>query len=262
MKKFRCVLAFIILIALGLVSAGCHPPVYKKSAGPVITMSYDISGFTGVETGYAFEVDIAQSDTYGISITANEEVFNYLYVRKTGDTLRIDTTGLYRSFRNLPVIITINMPELHELQLSGAAEGTASGFKSAHACELALSGASELDIDMETEDFNADLSGASELNGRLIAAATEMALSGSSDTMLEGSGGDIRLDASGASSARLKDFAAGNAYIDLSGSSDASINFTGKLNATLSGASFLEYRGKGTPGSIETSGGSSYEYRE
>jgi hypothetical protein len=48
----------------------------------------------------------------------------------------------------------------------------------------------------------------------------------------------------------------------LSGASDAVNNLSGAFNAVLSGASFLEYRGKGKPGSIETSGGSSYTFRE
>ena len=262
MKRNLCLLTLITLIALITVSAGCHPPVYKKNAGPVTTMYYHLTGFTAIETGSAFKIDISKAATYGISITTNERAFDYLNVHLSGETLKIETTGLYWQFQNIPHTATITMPDLYALNLSGAALGTAVGFESEHDFHLSLSGASELDMDMQTGDFDASLSGASRLKGILTATSTEIHLSGDSHSTLAGTGGDLTLIASGASIAKLKEFTINDAAIGLSGASNASLYVNGNLDADLSGASYLEYQGNPSLGAINLSGGSSYEYKE
>ena len=221
----RAIITLIaILSVLGLL-VGC---------GPMRTQTYDYTDFACVDVGHAFSVKITRSDSYSISITAPENVFNVIQVSKVGETLKIGLTS--------PVPIRgakaeITMPDLHALNFSGATKGTITGFSSSN-------------------DFDLKLSGASSLEGDIQAGDAMVMLSGASKAKLDGSANDIDINASGASGIDLSRFPVNNAQVLLSGASNGTVNLNGRLDADLSGASKLSYIGEPTMGDINTSGGS------
>ena len=202
--------------------------------GPVRTQEFNFTDFTRVEVGWAFRVEIVQSDSYSVSITADENLFNFIQVSQEGETLKIGLTQIM-PFRTLKAEIT--MPDLYELSLSGATRGTVKGFSSSH-------------------DFILDLSGASRLSGDITAGDAQFIASGASTIQLQGSADDMTVNASGASRVELASFPVNNAQVILSGASRGTVNLGGRLDADLSGASTLNYSGNPTLGSIKTSGGS------
>ncbi len=251
-------LATSIIVAALLTSVllvGCAGGVVKGS-GNLDTQEIDFSGFSRIEAGHAFEVEIVQSDSYSVSITADDNLFEYIEVSKEGETLKIGLKPALRYiFTTLKAEIT--MPELYELDLSGATRGTAQGFSSSHDFILDLSGASTLDMrDMSAGDIKTDISGASRVIGDITASDAEFDVSGASTVQLQGSAGDIVIEASGASRVELAGFPVNNADVNLSGASQATVNMDGRLDADLSGASNLGYIGEPTIGDIHTSGAS------
>ena len=247
--------ALIILLITGGLLAGCTAAIISKEVGPTITMHYIFTDYTRIEIGHAFELEVIQADTYTVQIEAGESILDRIEVTQTGDKLEIGMdTPFIHTYRSPRVKIT--MPELKGLYLSGASEGKATGFRSSHNFELTLSGASELEMDMETGAFVCEISGASDVSGYLKSTSSDIDLSGASRIDLSGSGGNIRLEASGASEMDLGDFTVNDAYIDFSGASDASLDFNGRLDVDLSGGSTIEYSGSPTMGEINLSGGS------
>ncbi len=255
MKRIIFAIALIPVLIAGLLLAGCTRVVIETDNGPTATRHYDIADFTSIEVGFAFELEVTPADTYSVTITAGENIFDYIDVSKLGDTLKIDVKNLIINFHTSPKV-EITMPELQGLDLSGAVRGSARGFKSSRDFIGTLSGASTLDMDMETGNYKFEASGASRVTGRLEAADADFELSGASRVKLEGSAGNIKLDGSGASQADLADFTVNDADINLSGASHASLVINGKLDVTLSGASSLEYGGNPTLGNLNTTGGS------
>ncbi len=225
-----------IFIPGGLPTIGPEPEV--TGSQDMATWEYELADFTNVNVSSAFTVDVSQSDSYSVSITANRNLLDYLNIYQRGKTLYI---GLKRArYSNVRYEANITMPLLLNLELSGASKGDISGFSSANPLKLELSGASRISGSIETGDCNFDLSGASRVE-------------------LAGSGNDADIDASGASKVELADFPINNAEVKLSGASNAMLNLDGRLDADLSGASHLEYIGEPTMGVIETSGGSTLE---
>jgi hypothetical protein len=216
---------------------------------------YDFADFTSVKVSSAFTVDITRSDSYRVSITANENLLDYLDVRKVNETLYI---GLKRArYTDIRHEATITLPELHNLGLFSASRGSISGFSSSSPLELDVSGASSLNIgDVVAGDAGLDISGASRVSGAIETGDCALDLSGASTIELEGSGSDADIDASGASSVRLANFLVNNTRVDLSGASQATLNLDGTLDASLSGASHIKYLGEPALGNIKTSGGS------
>ena len=87
MKK-PLILAFVLLVLLvfGLM-VGCG--FVLTGSGDLKTEEYAFSDFNRIEVSSAFEYEISQSSTYGISITADDNVIEKVQVTKEGDTLKI-----------------------------------------------------------------------------------------------------------------------------------------------------------------------------
>ncbi|OGO32751.1 MAG: hypothetical protein A2Z29_08055 [Chloroflexi bacterium RBG_16_56_11] len=255
MKRLALVVSLSVLLAVIILAAGCTR-ILIGDEGLLTTREYDFTDFTRIEAGSAFTLDIIPSDNFTIAITAGENTFKHINVVKTGDTLKIGLKGVGWTFDIDSLEARITLPVLRGVELSGAAEGRAIGFNSPQDTEAGLSGASRLDMDMETGSFKSELSGASRISGRLVASSSDFDLSGASRVSLSGSGGNFKLDASGASRADMDTFTVGDADISLSGACRASLVINGKLNASLSGASQLRYSGSPTLGKLDISGGS------
>lgn len=280
MKKTILVIGLItIMLAAGLLG-GCYRAT--EDNGKLSTKTFDYTDFTGIEVLDDFDLEITYADHYSITISGTDKAMNRLEVTKTGDTLKISLGGWkwFWLWHNSPKAV-ITLPVLRSLEVGGASSGFVSGFKSANDFSLRLSGASRLDLEMETGDFTskisgasdldidlvadsfkADVSGASTLKGSLETGKTDIELSGASDVRLAGSGTDLILYASGASGARLTGFSVVNADVTLSGASDANIDVSVKLDINISGASSLDYYGEPSLGKTQISGSSDLNHKQ
>jgi len=205
-------------------------------SGNLETEEYAFTDFTKVEISSAFEFEIQQSSSYNISVTADDNVMEYVQVSQDGQTLKI---GLRTVTWLGPVTLraSVTMPQLSDLTVSGASRGTVSDFSS-------------------TEDLDITVSGASRVTGDITAGNADFDISGASTIQLEGSANDMVASVSGASRLNLDDFTVNNADVNFSGASSGTINLDGRLDADLSGASSLWYIGEPTMGDINTSGAS------
>jgi len=254
MKRAIVAVLVVVLLTSGLL-AGCTGVIVKGS-GNLKTENFNFSDFTRVDVGSAFEVEVVQSGSYSVEVTVDDNLFKYVDVSKSGDTLKI---GLNTVTLLGPTTLKakIAMPELRGVGFSGATRGTVSGFSSTEYLDIDLSGASSVDlVGMSAGDAKFNVSGASKVTGDITAADTEFDVSGASTVQLEGSAGDIVVEASGASRVKLAGFTVSNADVILGGASTGTINLAGSLDADLSGASKLSYIGEPTMGTINTSGGS------
>lgn len=246
----------LVILTLLVTATGCFPLGAIVGRGPEETQSFEFSGFTRVNVASAFEVDITRSEEFSLSVTTNENLFEYLDLKRSGDTLWIQLRPGSYSFASLEAKIT--MPDLFSVNISGASTGKISGFNFSHSLELNASGASSIELaDVNSGNTQMVISGASKLNGNLNAGDTHFNISGASSAELTGQSGIMELTGSGASSIELRDFSATNAEVNLSGATSGTIYASGKLDVQLSGASSLRYYGNPTLGDVNVSSGSS-----
>jgi hypothetical protein len=242
MKKRSLVITLVsIVITLSILLSGCGWIVTVKDAGPLTSRAYEFTDFNAVDIGSSFKVEIGYSDTYCVQITTNENYFNNIVAAKFGNTLKIGVKprwGIGDFSRTLEVKIT--MPELVKLTLSGATEGTVSGFKSANDFDARLSGASKLDLDMETGKFNSEISGSSEMTATIKNTDSDIELSGSSELILDMTTGNFVYKSSGASNSSSK-IEARSTSLHLSGSSRIELTGSGgDIDLSGSGASIFK----------------------
>ena len=215
------IFAFVAII--GLISAlillgGWAPLGTVVGSGNLATNEEFITDFTSVDAGSGFNVEISQSSSYSVLVTADDNIMDYITVSKSGDTLKVGVNwGV--SFDSVTLKVEIGMPEINRLELSGGSKGKIEEISSA-------------------DPISIDLSGGAQLVGF-------------------GEAGDLSIDMSSGSHLDFTNFTSQNVSIELSGGSQATISLDGTLDADLSGGSELYYIGDPTLGDIETSSGSS-----
>jgi predicted secreted protein len=221
------------------------------------TKEFNLRDFTRIEVSGAFDVEIIQSDSFDVSVTADD--FPHIRVETVNDILRIRRQGIewLAPFHSQPKA-RIAMPILYEVTLAGASKGKVQNFKSSNDFAVAISGASHLEtFDISVNNITIELTGASNLTGAIKSSDTsKFEVSGASKFELTGESNNIKLEVSGASRAELSQFPTQNADVKISGASSGTINLNGKLNANISGASNLYWVGTPIMGDIQTSGAS------
>ncbi len=246
----RPILPAVLLVAT-LLLAGCDAMaggaavvdvdgVHVRGSGNVITKEMVFADFSEIEIRNAFTVDVTYGETFGVAITADDNLFDYVEVYQQGRTLFIGTKRA--TFGNATWRAQVTLPSLERLDLAGASRATVAGFRN-------------------QEEMGFEVSGASKLAGRCEAQAVTVDVSGAGAVELGGSAETLDLEASGASAAGLGDLVVDRAEAVISGASRATVNVKSLLDANLSGASTLFYVGNPTLGNVSTSGASSLKRR-
>jgi hypothetical protein len=265
MKKLKIAMVVLPVILATFLVSSCGvilvPENGVKEPGETETRQYNFSEFTRVDIGNAFEYEIQQADTYGISITANNNVFDDIKITQEGQTLIIGMEipgapwAIIKIYPRLKVVIT--MPQLDGLDSSGDTHGIVTSFSSTENMDVIVSGASSVElVKISTGGVAIDASGSSKATGDIDTKNMQLEVSGASTVQLEGSTDSMTANVSGSSNLKLADLEVGNASVTLSGASSGTINLDGSLDAKLRGSSRLAYIGEPVLGTIDITGAS------
>jgi phage shock protein PspC (stress-responsive transcriptional regulator) len=188
---------------------------------------YKFMNFSELKLISGFDFEISQNDEYSIVLIGDENELDDVYFEQRGDVLEIRRKGLKKWWNREDwetVEIKIEMPELEELEVTGASKGKLFDFENRD-MELTLTGASELWAKVNPDILSINASGASNitLNGR----ADELNASLTGASILDGYG-----------------FNVDEADIDVIGASSAKVTVREYLRANATGASNIRYKGE------------------
>lgn len=217
---------WLLFAGLVVVMNSCEFNERVIPSGKVTTKEKDFSGYDKLDVSHAFTVYVNFSETEeSIEIEAEENLHEYIEVRKSGDVLYIGLEDHVNIWGNATLRAYITTRHIDMYTASGASEIIIDDLLTSDDLDIELSGASYFSASVETENTNIDLSGASEAE-------------------LEGHTEILDIKASGASSIRNYEFSAEDLFIDLSGASDAYLTVNEEISVEASGASTLNYRGR------------------
>lgn len=207
-------------LAMAAAFSSCY---YTEDPGPIQQMAktYDISGFSRVEVGDAMNITIEKGDLFDISASGDRRNIDDLIVETRDNTLAIRFAE--NRNRRHDTHIRITMPALSGASFSGASISSISGF--------------------DEPEFDLYSSGASVCRLTADLVALKLIISGASDVRVGGSGSLLEAEVSGASVLRAFDLDVAFADLSMSGASAASVSVSEKLDAVVTGASAVIYRG-------------------
>jgi hypothetical protein len=262
------------VITLAALLTGCSAAFHTTNSGPVVDKNYDFKNFTDIELSSAFQYDIKQGDNYSVVISAPQKVFERIDARQSGDTINV-------GMRFIPFLqdkprITITLPQMNKLDISGSCDGSATGFVSNSDLVIGVHSSSSLNMDITAGKTTMDISGSSNISGNLTAADAQIDVSSSSRLDMDLTTLKTGIDISGSSYVSGK-LTAADTQIKVSSSStlnmsmktavttvsaSASSTIRGTLDAqdctfTINSSSRCELTGSAGNTNIETTGSSS-----
>lgn len=215
-----------------------------RGSGKPVTRQFSLTRFTGISASDTFDVTITIGATFAVSVTADDNLFDYLIVDVRDGNLHLGVDskgGTVQTSTKLKASVTL--PELRSLALSGASRAKINGRVAVPELAVSSTGASE---------FTATTISVREMH---------LELTGASRATVSGSVGAAKLRFSGASVASLDKLETERAEIELSGASTAAVRVSAALSYRVSGASRLTYSGSPKIGTSENSGASSVSRR-
>lgn len=220
-RTLRYQISCIALLVLGL--GAC----IREDVGPYQgnKQTYALTGFDRLDMGSAFEITVQAGPAFAIVAEGDRRNLDDLDVYVRNGTL----FAKYRTNRNRQhqTSFSITMPTVRSVAFSGASQSTITGFTNLTELSIELSGASK-------GEFVGD------------AARTMVDLSGASMLQVNGRGTALSAELSGASNLQAYPYPVGEATIDASGASKASITVSNVLVVDATGASTIRYRGTPT----------------
>ena len=231
---------FVTLLSFSLSIQLVSAQKWVKGNGKVEKENRNVSGFTGVKVGGAFDVFIEEGNSYEVVVEADENLMEIIDTHKEGKTLVIKTNKSLRDAKELNVYVRLK--ELDHLDVSGAAN---------------VIGRS----DFSSKQMTIDASGAADVDLKLRAEAMVCNQSGSSDVEISGSADQVGISLSGSSDFKGSDFKAEHGKINSSGSSSAHIYLSKSIEANASGSSDIHCNGNPSKTQIHTSGSADIHLR-
>ncbi len=213
-KQFYGVFAVFIIAAFLVL------PIY--GADTEISRHYQNKGFTALSIASGMRLEVKQGTQYEIVIRTEENQLKLVKVAQVGNMLQFYLPPF--SFATAPIKISITMPELTKIDLSGGSKANVM-------------------MNVIPETFGASLSGGAELSGLLHSQRLELNLSGGSLSNLTGAADTLIIRASGGSRILQDSFRVDRASIILSGGSRAEVLVIESMDVDASGGSQVYYHG-------------------
>ncbi len=228
-------------IILGLLFLGLT--FQTKAFGPEQqTKKFQVGNFQKLDIGHDFEVLITKGSSCTLMAYGRSEDLEKLQVDVEGGNLKLDLDaswswwGYNKNHKKIKLVIT--MPRLKAAEFSGASHVKLQGFNDEEQMNLNISGASKLNAESLQSD-------------KLI-----LELSGASHVALTGRSAKMEADLSGASYLNGQEFLVRDADINASGASKVQMTVQKSLQVEASGASKIEYSGNPLNLSKDVSGAS------
>lgn len=181
MKKIGIVI-FIVAIVVGVVFANLFS--FGRASGQLFNFSFksgikgsgvaasetrDASGFTGVDVGGIFQVEITAGKDFSVAVDADDNLLQYIKTEVNGDVLHIETTERINS--TTPIRVRIAAPDIESVGASGASKVSLAGVRNS-SLHVDTSGASKVKIEGETSEITVEVSGASNVDAESLKAKT------------------------------------------------------------------------------------------
>ncbi len=205
----------------------------------------DVGSFNAVKISGGITLLLKQSDEEGVAVSAKDlEDRDNIKTEVEDGVLKIyykSTWGWTKGDKKLRAYVSFKT--LTKLIASGA-------------CDTEVNGV------FTGQDFELEVSGASDFKGEVKMENLTIKQSGASDVKISGSSTNLKVTCSGASDCKAYDLKTVNCDASSSGASDIRVSVQTSLKAHASGASSVFYKGNPTQRDISESGASDVKQRD
>ena len=195
-----------------------------------------VGDFTGIKAGDAFNIIISQSDANAVKVDAPDNVQAQIKTEVKDGILYISTEGNIKGDKDITIYISTKA--LSNLDVSGSADVKTDKQLTCDKLYIKSSGAGDVNLDVKATEIKTDISGAG-------------------DVTLKGTATLLTADVSGAGNLKANNLEAETAKIKVTGAGDAKVNVKQTLDADVSGAGSIIYKGNPAERNVNITGAGS-----
>ncbi|MEP6724195.1 MAG: head GIN domain-containing protein [Bacteroidota bacterium] len=232
---------FFLLMIVAVTTSSCNYIMGKrvKGNGNIKTTEHSVGSFKNVEVSGAIDLYVAQGDTKPVKIETDENLLQYIEVNQEGDRIIVKTRDGINPQPTRKIKVYVTSPLYNDIDVSGASN---------------ITGQTRI---VNTENIKLDVSGAGDINMDVDAPAINAEVSGAGSVNLKGQTKTFDLTLTGAAKARCYELLSENTKVDISGAGEADVFASVKLDAQVSGAGNVTYKGGATNVAQQVSGAGS-----
>lgn len=191
----------------------------SKGSGNIVKQDRTLPNFTAIEVGSAFYVKLNQGSPTVVTVETDDNYIDKVKTEVNNDKLEITSSGLNNPSA-LKVYITV--PDLKDIEISGAAKIESTGNLNFSNLSLDASGASKTTIEIESQVLKSDISGAAR-------------------AIISGKAAEHTTSVSGAAKLDAYKLSTISTTAEVSGAAKAQVYASSSLNAEVSGAGAMSY---------------------
>lgn len=193
----------------------------------------NIGDFRGITVGDLFNVVLIQSDTNTINIDADEKTQSYFITEIKDGILNILTDNSIKNEKR--VLVTIHTKNLNSIIITGSADIRTEGQLVSNAITIESSGIGNVLLDIKADEIIVKVKGTGDVTLTGTTQTLDAAVSG---------GGDLK----------ASDLETEKAIVKISSDGDAKVNVKKSIDADVSGAGSIIYKGTPAERTINISG--------
>jgi len=201
------------------------------------TQDRHLTGFTSIQLSASYDVYISQGSTESVRVEAPGKAINKILTEVQGGTLKIYSKsqsgwGNWFSGDDGKMAVYVTVRDINGVFVSGSGNVY---FKNG----------------IKANNLKIRVSGSGDVLGKIDAKIFEVGISGSGDIKLSGKAEIVNASVSGSGDYSARGLYTLNTAIRVSGSGDASVYATQKIDASVSGSGDIRYGG--SPKQVSTS---------
>ena len=185
--------------------------------------AFNLSDFKNIDLQDNFEVRLKQGD-FSVEVEAESNIMEYLKVENADGYLILGSKKGFKLKSSEDPRVYISMPDVNVITVSGVGKFRSEGNFKTENLEVMISGAADMELDLECTTLKTRISGAGDIS-----------LRGSADYFSTSNSGAGNIDA--------YDFVTKTTKISINGAGDAKVHATERVDANINGAGSVSYAG-------------------
>jgi hypothetical protein len=244
MKSLINLLLAAILVSGSAFTLTKSHPTTKISASKI--EDRHLSGFNGVHVAGSFDVYITQGSTESVKVEAPDDIIGRIITEVDGGVLKIYNKHDGFHWENWfggshkKIAIYVTAKDLNSINISGSGDVF---FKEG----------------IHTNSLKLKVTGSGDMLGKVDVKILESSISGSGDMKLSGRADNSTVSVVGSGDFSARNLITINTAVRVSGSGDASVNASSKVDASVAGSGDIRYTGAAKNVSSSKSGSGDIE---
>ena len=171
---------------------------HVKGEGPVVTKSFDLMDFDSIVINGQADVTFTQGDSFDVTLTTQENIFDYVDYRVEGSTLILETkdkTGI----RAERYDVSLQAPSLNCLEVNGAADFDIRKLRTEGDFAVRVNGAGDFSFDqINCRDLTITVNGAADIESSVAVRSIAVKVNGAGDVEVSGKAETASFEVNGA----------------------------------------------------------------